>query len=209
MKVVDLGRIPYAEAIEDMVRIRDERIAGTRPDTLILCEHDPVYTVGRTRGADQNLINTGDVPVESVARGGDVTFHGPGQIVGYPILQLPPHRHDLHGYLRGLEEVMIRTLSDYGLKGERDERNTGVWVDGRKMMAIGIAAKRWVTWHGFALNHTTDLTYFERINPCGMNSQLVTRLADHIDPVPPREQVIEKIVRALDDWWQDWTLVAG
>ena len=209
MKVVNLGRTPYSTAIQEMVRIRDERIAGSRPDTLILCEHDPVYTVGRTRGADQNLIATGDVPIENVARGGDVTFHGPGQIVGYPILQLPPHRQDLHGYLRGLEEMMIRTLGEYGLQGERDDRNTGVWVDGRKIMAIGIAAKRWVTWHGFALNHTTDLTYFTRINPCGMNSQLVTRLADHLDPLPPREDVIKTIVRTLDIWWQDWTRVAG
>ena len=209
MKVLDLGRMPYARAVKEMMRIRDERIEGTRPDTLILCEHDPVYTIGRTRGADQNVVAPGDVPIERVARGGDVTFHGPGQIVGYPILQLPPHRQDLHGYLRGLEEMVIQTLGEYGLKGERDERNTGVWLAGRKIMAIGIAAKRWVTWHGFALNHTTDLTYFERINPCGMSSHLVTRLADHIDPTPSREEVINTIVRTLDDWWQDWTGVAG
>ena len=209
MKVLNLGRIQYASAIEKMVEIRNERIAGTREDTLIICEHDPVYTIGRTRGADQNLLQTGSVPIERVARGGDVTFHGPGQIVGYPIFLLPPHRHDLHGYMRGLEEVMIRTLSDYGLVGRRDARNTGVWVEGRKIMAIGIAAKRWVTWHGFALNHTTDLEYFQRINPCGMSSQLVTRLADHVDPNPTRASLITAIVRNLDEWWEDWTEVAG
>ena len=104
---------------------------------------------------------------------------------------------------------MIRTLSDYGLVGKRDERNTGVWVEGRKIMAIGIAAKRWVTWHGFALNHTTDLEYFQRINPCGMSSQLVTRIADHVDPTPTRTALITAIVRNLDEWWEDWTEVAG
>ncbi len=192
-----------------MVEIRNDRIAGVRGDTLILCEHDPVYTIGRTRGADQNLLQPGSVPIERVSRGGDVTFHGPGQVVGYPIFLLPPHRQDLHGYMRGLEEMMIRTLGDYGLVGRRDERNTGVWVEGRKIMAIGIAAKRWVTWHGFALNHTTDLEYFQRINPCGMSSQLVTRLADHVDPVPTRTALINAIVRNLGEWWEDWTEVAG
>ncbi len=209
MNVIDLGRLPYKQAVEDMIRIRDERIQGSRPDTLLICEHDPVYTVGRTRGAAENLIGVGDVPVERVARGGDVTFHGPGQIVGYPIFLLPEHRHDLHGFLRGLEEMMIRTLSTYDLRGERDDRNTGVWIDGQKVMAIGIAAKRWVTWHGFALNHTTELDYFHRINPCGMDSTLVTKLANHIDPIPSRETLVNQIVQHLNDWWQDWTALPG
>ena len=209
MNILDLGRIRYADAIEEMVKIRDDRIAGTRPDTLIICEHHPVYTIGRTRGAAQNVVDPGNVPIERVARGGDVTFHGPGQIVGYPILQLPPHRQDLHGYLRGLEEMMIRTLAEYGLSGERDDRNTGVWIGGKKIMAIGIAAKRWVTWHGFALNHTTDLGYFQKINPCGLNSQLVTRLADHLEPLPAREVLIQDIARNFNQWWEDWTGVAG
>jgi lipoate-protein ligase B len=209
VRVIDLGRIAYQPAVDEMIRIRDDRIAGSISDTLLICEHDPVYTVGRTRGADANILGAGDVPIERVARGGDVTFHGPGQIVGYPIFQLPEHRHDLHGFLRGLEETMIRTLNHYGLDGKRDDRNTGVWVDGRKMMAIGIAAKRWVTWHGFALNHTTELDYFQRINPCGMSSQLVTRLADHMDPVPTRAALISTISDELRQWWEDWTGIAG
>ena len=209
MKVIDLGRVAYPAAVEEMVRVRDARIAGTIADTLLTCEHEPVYTVGRTRGAHENILGVGDVPIERVARGGDVTFHGPGQIVGYPIVQLPEHRHDLHGFMHGLEDAMIRTLAEYGLAGTRDDRNTGVWVDGRKMMAIGIAAKRWVTWHGFALNHTTDLSYFERINPCGMSSQLVTRLADHLNPVPPRAELCAHISEKLSDWWEDWTGTAG
>jgi lipoate-protein ligase B len=160
LNTVDLGRIPYEAAVEEMKTVLAARIAGEAPDTLLFCEHDPVYTVGRTRGAADNILNPENVPIVNVSRGGDVTFHGPGQIVGYPIFQLPEHRHDLHGYLRGLEEVMIRTLARYNVAGERDERNTGVWVDGQKMGAIGIAAKRWVTWHGFALNCTVDIRHY-------------------------------------------------
>ncbi len=209
MRVLDIGRMPYNKVVDEMIRIRDERIQNECPDTLIICEHDPVYTVGRTRGAADNLIGVDGIPVERVARGGDVTFHGPGQIVGYPVFLLPEHRHDLHGFMRGLEEVMICTLAAHGLEGGRDERNTGVWIDGKKVMAIGIAAKRWVTWHGFALNHTTDLEYFQRINPCGMNSALVTKLADHITPVPSRQTLVQEIVQHLNDWWQDWTDLPG
>jgi lipoate-protein ligase B len=209
LNTVDLGRIPYEAAVEEMKTVLAARIAGDAPDTLLFCEHDPVYTVGRTRGAADNILNPENVPIVNVSRGGDVTFHGPGQIVGYPIFQLPEHRHDLHGYLRGLEEVMIRTLARYNVAGERDERNTGVWVDGRKMGAIGIAAKRWVTWHGFALNCTVDIRHYQRINPCGMTSDLVTSLHHHLDPCPGREAVMEAIADELAQWWGDWTAEAG
>ena len=186
-----------------------QRIADEIDDTLLICEHNPVYTVGRTRGAENNILNPENVPIVKVARGGDVTFHGPGQIVRYPIFALPEHRHDLHGFMRGLEEMMIRTLNRVGVRGVRDERNTGVWVEGAKMMAIGIGAKRWVTWHGFALNVSTDLTYFERINPCGMSSEWVTRLSDHIQPPPSRADLIAIIVEELSQWWEDWTAPVG
>lgn len=209
MRVINLGRIDYEDAVTEMRTVLTQRIEGIIPDTLLVCEHAPVYTVGRTRGAEDNILNPHDVPIVKVARGGDVTFHGPGQIVGYPIFQLPEHRHDLHGFMRGLEEMMIRTLATLGVHGERDDRNTGVWVDGAKIMAIGIGAKRWVTWHGFALNVSTDLSYFERINPCGMDSTLVTRLADHVSPTPAVETLIPLITAALSDWWEDWTAPAG
>ena len=189
--------------------VLSDRIAGTEPDTLILCEHDPVYTVGRTRGAAENILNPEGIPIVSVARGGDVTFHGPGQLVGYPVFALPEHRHDLHGFLRGLEGSMIQALATLGVTGTRDERNTGVWVDGQKIMAIGIAAKRWVTWHGFALNCTVDLAPYHRINPCGMSSALVTRLDRHLDPCPSRELLIDTIVGELQTWWRDWTAEPG
>ena len=199
----------YSEAVQQMEAVREQRIAAEIGDTLLLVEHDPVYTVGRTRGAEANILNPMDVPIVKVARGGDVTFHGPGQIVGYPIFGLPEHRHDLHGFMRGLEEMMIRVLDRYDIVGERDDRNTGVWVKGAKIMAIGIGARRWVTWHGFALNVDTDLTHYSRINPCGMSSDLVTRIVDHIDPMPERAELEAAIVEELQSWWEAWTAPVG
>ena len=209
MIVRNLGRMSYTEAVQQMEAVREQRIAAEIGDTLLLVEHDPVYTVGRTRGAEANILNPMDVPIVKVARGGDVTFHGPGQIVGYPIFALPEHRHDLHGFMRGLEEMMIRVLDRYDIVGERDERNTGVWVKGAKIMAIGIGARRWVTWHGFALNVDTDLTHYSRINPCGMSSDLVTRIVDHIDPMPERAELEAAIAEELQSWWEAWTAPVG
>ena len=209
MRVVDLGQISYEDAVEKMKGVLEQRINGEVPDTLLFCEHDPVYTVGRTRGAADNILNPDSIPIVPVSRGGDVTFHGPGQIVGYPIFQLPEHRHDLHGFMRGLEEMMIRTLAQLGVHASRDPRNTGVWVDGKKVMAIGISARRWVTWHGFALNHSVDLAHYQRINPCGMSSELVTRLSDHLSPVPSPATTKKIIVDELEKWWADWTAPAG
>ena len=209
MRVIDLGRVTYEDAVEQMKAVLDQRINGAVPDTLLICEHEPVYTVGRTRGAADNILNPASIPIVSVSRGGDVTFHGPGQLVGYPIFQLPEHRHDLHGFMRGLEEMMIRTLGRLGVTAGRDPRNTGVWVNGQKIMAIGISARRWVTWHGFALNLTVDLDHYQRINPCGMNSELVTRLSDQLQPTPSREAIKEIIIDELSQWWAVWTAPAG
>ena len=209
MNVIDLGRIGYEDAVGKMQEFLIQRINNVIDDTLLICEHDPVYTVGRTRGAEANILAPEGVPIIRVARGGDVTFHGPGQIVGYPIFALPDHRHDLHGFMRGLEDMMIRTLARFDVAGVRDSRNTGVWVNGAKMMAIGIGAKRWVTWHGFALNVSTDLSFFQRINPCGMSSELVTRLNDHLPNPPSRSALIPIIVEELSQWWEDWTAPVG
>jgi lipoate-protein ligase B len=195
----------YLAAIERMQQVLDDRIHDRCEDTLILVEHPPVFTLGRERAATSNVLAAGDVPVIPVHRGGDVTFHGPGQLVGYPILQLPEHRHDLHGYMRGLEGVLIDALAQLGVAGCRDDRNTGVWVGGKKIAAIGIACRRWVTWHGFALNLTTDLSYYDRINPCGMDSALVTRLMDHQTPCPSQQEVSDIIAAHLDRWWGAWT----
>ncbi len=198
------GLVPYTEAIGAMEQVLAERIAGTRPDTLLLCEHPPTFTVGRTRGASANILDPGDAPVVPVRRGGDVTFHGPGQLVGYPVLGLPTGRQDLHAYLRGLESFLIERLAQHGLLGERDPRNTGVWLNGRKIAAIGIACRRWVTWHGFSLNVDVDLSWFQRINPCGMDSSLVTRMADHLAPPPTLPAVEDEVADAFAAWWSSW-----
>ena len=200
-----LGRLSYSDAHALMRETLADRIAGNIPDTLLLCEHDPVYTLGRTRGAAANVLDARGVPIIPIERGGDVTFHGPGQLVGYPVFQLPEHRHDLHGYLRGLEESLIALLAVHGITGERDDRNTGVWVGGRKIAAIGIACRRWVTWHGFALNRDVDLGYFHRINPCGMDSTLVTRMVDHTPAPPPMETLAEEVSQTITQWWRNWT----
>jgi lipoyl(octanoyl) transferase len=205
LRVEWLGRVPYADAHARMSALLADRIAGAAPDTLLLCEHDPVFTVGRSRGAGANVLQPDDVPVLQVERGGDVTFHGPGQLVGYPICALPDHRHDLHAWLHGLEHVCVETLAPWGISGGADARNTGVWVDGQKIAAIGIACRRWVTWHGFAINVSTDLSFFDRINPCGMESTLVTSMAHHLDRPPRLTDVRDAAGAAFRRWWRSWS----
>lgn len=209
MNVEHLGRISYEDGQATMQARLAARIRGEIPDTLLLCEHDPVYTVGRSRGAAANVLDARGVPVVSVRRGGDVTFHGPGQVVGYPIFALPDHRHDLHGFLHGLEDALVDTIARYGIVGGRDARNTGVWVGGQKIAAIGIACRKWVTWHGFALNVDVDLGYFRRINPCGMDSTLVTRIADHVAPAPGWDAVAAEAAGAVAAWWAAWSAPEG
>jgi lipoyl(octanoyl) transferase len=209
LRVEWLGRLPYAEAHARMSQQLARRLAGEVGDSLLLCEHDPVYTVGRRREAAANVLQPGDVPVVEVERGGDVTFHGPGQLVGYPVCLLPEHRHDLHAWLRGLEEVCATTIGRWGLDGVRDERNTGTWVDGRKIAAIGIACRRWVTWHGFAININVDLEPFARIHPCGMESSLVTRMSDHLERPPKLAEVRDATGAAFRAWWRDWASPTG
>ena len=191
----------YRTVYELMKRLLDQRVNNEIEDQLLLVEHSPVYTLGRARNAEQNLL-TDQVPTERIERGGDVTFHGPGQLTGYPIVQLPVH--DIHAYLRFLEEFWIEELAEHNIIANRDERNTGVWVNGRKMVAIGVAMRRWVCWHGFACNLTVDLHYFQQINPCGMSSDLVTRWADH-QPAPNLELYAERIGQRFKTAWNDWT----
>lgn len=157
-----------------------ERLADAVPDTLLLGEHPPVITLGRGSHAE-NLLDP-SIPVVEIERGGDVTFHGPGQLIAYPILKLEGPYRDLHRYLRDLEEAVICTLADFGLEGERNPGLTGVWVlhpclgQRFKIASIGVAVKQWVTYHGLALNVSTDLGYYRQINPCGLDSQVMTSL---------------------------------
>jgi lipoate-protein ligase B len=202
------GRISYAEAHQRMLERLEARLHGEVPDALLLCEHDPVYTVGRQREAMASVLDPGEVPVIPVERGGNVTFHGPGQLTGYPVVALPAHRRDVHEWLRGLEAFFIGWLAEQGISASRDERNTGVWVEGRKIVALGVALRQWVSWHGFALNLDVDLAWYRRINPCGMGSELVTRLADHQPACPGVEQAQLQVGEAFARWWQRWAAPA-
>jgi lipoyl(octanoyl) transferase len=179
----DLGRCAYADAYAQQLAAVEARKTGEIVDTLFVVEHPHVITVGRSRGALDNVLAAGDVEVVSIERGGDVTYHGPGQLVAYPVVQLVEGERDLHAFLRNLEEAMIRTLARHGLEAGREAGKTGVWLDGRggggrkKIASIGIACRRWVTFHGLALNVNTDLAYFERIHPCGFDAAVMTSMA--------------------------------
>ena len=174
LEIVHAGLVHYGEALEWQRRLAADRIAGRLPhDLLLLLEHPPVLTLGRSSHAT-NLLRPDGVEVFEVERGGDVTFHGPGQLVGYPILDLCQHRQDLHWYLRTLEQALIDGLGELGIPAERNSGWTGVWTRGRKIASIGIHVKQWVTWHGFALNVTTDLGWFDRIVPCGIPGVVMT-----------------------------------
>ena len=175
LEVMRLGRRGYEETHALQQELVEKRLKGEITDTLILVEHDPVVTVGR--GADRAAAEAAGLPVFEVERGGEATYHGPGQVVAYPILALPEGRRDLHRYMRDLEEVVIRVLDELDLAGRREEGKTGVWIAERKVASIGVAVRRWVTWHGLALNHETDLSHFGGIVPCGLATEGVCSLA--------------------------------
>jgi len=170
---VDWGRTAYNEAWEHQKQLVEKRLTGEIGDTLIFTEHDPVFTIGLRGGAEENLVwDAGQLAREHIEvvktnRGGDITYHGPGQIVGYPIVNIDRQR-DLHRYLRFLEQVMINSLGSLGLAASRREGKTGIWLGKRKIAAIGVAVRRWVTYHGFALNVNTQLSHFDGIVPCGI-----------------------------------------
>ena len=181
LDTIDWGRTEYEDAFERQKALVDLRRADEAPDTLIFTEHAPVYTIGMRKGADQHLIwNEAQLKAQGVSvihsnRGGDITYHGPGQIVGYPIISLQ-ERRDLHAYLRDLEEVVIRTLATFGLQSARRDGKTGIWLGERKICAIGVAVRSWVTYHGFALNVNPDMSHFNGIVPCGITDGTVTSM---------------------------------
>jgi lipoyl(octanoyl) transferase len=208
-----LGLVPYSVALDLQRDLARRRITGEiDEDMLLLLEHPPVVTLGRT-AKEAHIVSSPErlrargVEVHEVERGGDVTFHGPGQLVGYPIFDLKRHRKDLHWYLRQVEEALIVALGNVGIEAQRNSGYTGVWTRGRKIASIGVHARDWVTWHGFALNVTTDLSYFDLIVPCGipevqmtsvsrelggdfsMNrmSDIVARAFGHVFTLEPRE----------------------
>ena len=183
LMVQDLGRGTYAEVLELQRRLCRQRISGQiSEDILLLVEHEPVVTLGRgVRPGSLPLtpaeLEARGLQIFDVERGGDVTFHGPGQLVGYPIIDLRKHREDLHWYLRRLEAGLIEGLARMGIEGSTAAGLTGVWTGGRKIASIGIHVKQWVTFHGFALNVTTDMTYFDLIVPCGIPNVVMTSVS--------------------------------
>ncbi len=191
--IIGLERMPYAEAWQLQRALAQARIEGTiRRDLLLLVEHPPVITLGRgfqegSLSTSRELLAQRGIEVHEIDRGGDITFHGPGQLVGYPIFDLKDHREDLHWFLRGLEQALITGLGDMGIAGERREKYTGVWTGGRKIASIGIHVKQWVTWHGFALNVTTDLSYFDLIVPCGIPDVTMTSVQKELGERAPRD----------------------
>lgn len=182
LDVIDWGRTNYEAAFASQKVLVDKRRNGEASDTLIFTEHEPVYTLGQRKGAEEHLIwdeatcATKGISVVRSNRGGDITYHGPGQIVGYPIVSLDMHR-DLHAYLRSLEAVVINTLANFGLCADRREGKTGIWLGERKICAIGVAVRTWVTYHGFALNVNPDMSHFSGIVPCGITDGTVTSMA--------------------------------
>jgi len=196
LEVIHAGMVPYPDALAWQRQLAEDRIAGRLPhDVLLLLEHPPVVTFGRNSQMS-HLLRPDGIDVFEVERGGDVTFHGPGQLVGYPILDLGAYKKDLHWYLRTLEQALIQALALLDIPAERNPGLTGVWTHGRKIASIGIHVKQWVTWHGFALNLTTDLAHFDRIVPCGIQGVEMTSV-ERERGAGSREQLWQESVAAV------------
>lgn len=192
-EVRELGRKPYLEVHALQQELLQQRVEDRISDTLLLVEHEEVVTLGRSSqkgdAADAGL------PIVSIERGGEATWHGPGQLVAYPILKLPEDRRDLHRYLRDLEQVVIDVLGDFGVEGSRVEGLTGVWIGKQKVCSLGVAVRRWVTWHGLALNISADLAAFRRFRPCGLDPDVMTNLQAHVAGPIRMEDVRQSLVR--------------
>jgi lipoyl(octanoyl) transferase len=200
IRAVDLGVTEYESCWNLQRQLFDLRLAEAIPDTLLLTQHLPVYTIGRSGDPNHLLAPPGELQEKGIAlfyndRGGDITYHGPGQLVGYPILDLHNYYLDLHRYLRDIESVIINVLARFGIRGTRIEGYTGVWVGNDKVCAIGIKSGRWVTMHGFALNVCTDLTYFDRIIPCGIFEKGITSIQELLGRTVTIAEVIPELLR--------------
>ncbi len=202
--LLEFGRVDYPTALELQENVVKSRLLGRGEDVLILLEHSPVITIGRGGGSEDILVpletlERMGVKIYQVPRGGRVTYHGPGQLVGYPCLDLRRYGKDVHGYLRLLEEVLIRVLDGYNVKARRVTGHAGVWVGGKKIAAIGIHVRRWITSHGFALNVSTDLGYFDMIVPCGVKNRAVTSLEQLLGRTLDMKEVRQRLVECWCD----------
>lgn len=197
LRVLDLGRVPYEDARARQLELVAQRQADQIDDTVVFVEHPHVITLGRAQKAKANVLDAGDVPVIEIERGGDVTYHGPGQLVAYPIVKLVDGERDLHRFLRALEGAVIEVLGAWGIEGTRREGATGVWVGASKLCSIGIACRKWVTFHGLALNVATDLGYFRRINPCGFDSAVMASMTSICGRAVAVDEIKPGLARAL------------
>jgi lipoyl(octanoyl) transferase len=198
LEIIETGITDYHDAWEFQKAVFNQVVENRSQNYLILTEHKPVITIGKT-GSLKNLLTeplhliSKGIKIVEIDRGGDITFHGPGQLIGYPILDLYQFRKDTHWYLRNLEETIIQTLRDFGIQGERIPDLTGVWIQKKKICAIGVKVTRWVTMHGFALNISTNLEYFNHIIPCGIFDHGVTSIVEEIGNIVDQKDVIKSL----------------
>ncbi len=205
--VVDIGTTEYSYAWDLQKTLHNERVEGRIPDTVLFTEHTNTYTIGKSGGDDHLLASEEELRRNGVAlfridRGGDITYHGPGQIVSYPVIDLNNYYLDVHRYLRDLEEVVIRTLKHYAVEAHREPDYTGVWVSSEKICAIGVKISHWVTMHGFAFNVNTDLSYFGRIIPCGIFHKGVTSLSQILGERVEMSEVRNIVAREFAEVFQ-------
>ena len=194
--IQDLGHRSYKEVWDLQKQMQQQRIRFEIEDTLILVEHDPVYTLGKNSN-ENHLLQSRDesVDVFNIERGGDITFHGPGQLVGYPILDLSNYKKSISWYMRILEQIIIDTVSEFGIEAKRIEGLTGVWVGDEKIAALGVRIRRWVTMHGFSINVNTDLTFYDGIIPCGIFDHGITSM-EQLLCRPQNIEKVKKVVRS-------------
>ncbi|MDP6401267.1 MAG: lipoyl(octanoyl) transferase LipB [Candidatus Marinimicrobia bacterium] len=194
--IQDLGQLPYQEVWAYQKKIQSKRIAGEIEDTLLMVEHEPVYTLGKNAN-ENHLLQSRDqsVDVFNIERGGDITFHGPGQLVGYPILDLSHYKKSISWYMRTLEQIIIDTVSEFGIEAKRIKGLTGVWVGDEKIAALGVRIRRWVTMHGFSINVNTDLTFYDGIIPCGIFDHGITSM-EQLLCRPQDMEKVKKVVRS-------------
>ena len=208
--IIDLGLMDYEKAWNLQHQLWAGRVEEKLPDLLLLLEHPHVITLGR-RGnrshliASQEVLEAMKIPIFHVERGGDVTYHGPGQIVGYPIFNLKDYGYRLVRFVSQLEEVLLSVLADFQIGGRRDPLNRGVWVNSEKIASVGVAIKRWVSFHGLSLNYETDLKYFELINPCGLEGKKMTSMAKILRTEISRKHLVERIsFHFMQIFERDW-----
>ena len=198
INILDLGRMDYKSSWEFQKNLHKDVLNGNKPDTLILVEHEPVFTLGKNANKD-NLLERSNVKVFNVERGGDITFHGPGQLVGYPILDLNNYKKNISWFMRTLEQILIECLNTFDIDAHQKKGLTGVWVNDEKIGAQGVKISRWVTMHGFSLNINTDLSFFEMIVPCGITDCKVTSMKKLLGATQNIQDVKFQIVKAFNE----------